>query len=82
MLEIILKNREDCLLKFYRDKHATCKGIRTSMYVLGKEGGKRGEKKERRKKMEKMLHINGDQWLERITAVVFLYILMLTKAFR
>ena len=31
MLEMILKNREDCLLKSYRDKHAVYKGIRPTM---------------------------------------------------
>ena len=34
MLEIILKNREDCLLKSYRDKHATCKGIRPTGHIM------------------------------------------------
>ena len=33
MLEIILKNREDCLLKSYRDEHATCKGIRPTGHI-------------------------------------------------
>ena len=33
MLEIILKNREDCLLKSYRDEHATCKGIRPTVDI-------------------------------------------------
>ena len=50
MLEIILKNREDCLLKSYRDKHATCKGIRPTVYMyLGRKEGrevKKGKEKE------------------------------------
>ena len=80
---VALDAGDNSLLKSYRGKHATCKGIRASMNMYlraGREGGREGGRRKEERKEDGEAATR--QWLARVTAVVFLFIVMLAKAFR